>query len=473
MVETPRASKLLIISHEIVGRTMTGPGIRYYHLARVLAQHVPTVLAVPGVVDPALPSPGFTMQPYQRRDWASLAKLVNAATICLLPGDLAAEFSELSAADLCIVIDGYNPLLPEGLALLDPAQPAAAQAWWRQRMLELAPQTLLGDFYLCASERQRDWWIGLLEAHGRINPATYLADPSLRNLLDLTPYGVDEALPEHSRPIIKQVWPGIRADDRLVLWGGGLWPWLDALTAIRAVAKVRETRPEVKLIFPGARHPNPAMAGMPTQLPAAQALAAELNLVDQGVFFGDWVPYADWENVMLESDVALSLHYDTLETRLAYRSRLFEAIRANLPSIVTTGDATSELVQHYQLGVVVDYGDVDGVAAALLQVLDEPAEARQVRFADARRQLSWERMTAPLIHYCLNPHRAADRTEGGLVTGNPYYAQRYAHQLEVALAALRDERDQWQRLAQGYANGRAMRMLLRVSRTLQKLRRPA
>src|SRR5262249_34255083 len=141
--------------------------------------------------------------------------------------------------------------------------------------------------------------------------------------------------------------------DRLVLWAGGLWPWLDTLTAIRAIARVRQTRPEVKLVFPGARHPNPQMAGMPTQLPAAQALAQELDLLDKGVLFGEWVPYADWENVLLESDLTVSLHTDTLETRLAFRSRLFDGIRAGLPAIVTRGDATSELVARYGLGAVV------------------------------------------------------------------------------------------------------------------------
>ncbi len=463
-MDTAHASSLLIISHEVVGKAMAGPGIRYYHLAQVLAQHLPTMLAVPGVVDPELPTPGFTMHQYRRRDWASLAVPVNTATVYLLPGELAAEFPQLVSIQGCIVIDGYNPLLPEGLALLDRTNPAQMAAWWRQRMIDLTPQSLLGDFYLCASERQRDWWIGLLEAHGRINPATYLADPSLRNLIDVAPYGVDEAPLRSNRPIIKNVWPTIQPNDRLVLWGGGLWPWLDALTAIRAVAKVRQTRPEVKLIFPGARHPNPDMAGMPTQLPAAHALAAELNLLDQGVFFGDWVPYADWDSVLLESDVALSLHYDTLETRLAFRSRLFESIRAGLPSIVTTGDATSEIVEHYQLGIVVDYADIDGVAAALHQLLDEPPATRAEQFAVARRQLTWERMAAPLIRYCLNAQRAADRTADGLTAGNPYYAQR----LDPSVAALQRERDQWQQLAQGYANGRVMRLLLSITQALRR-----
>ncbi|WP_376791082.1 hypothetical protein [Thermoflexus sp.] len=42
-----RQGYILIISHDVVGKRMAGPGIRYFHLARVLAQEFETVLAVP------------------------------------------------------------------------------------------------------------------------------------------------------------------------------------------------------------------------------------------------------------------------------------------------------------------------------------------------------------------------------------------------------------------------------------------
>ena len=62
-------------------------------------------------------------------------------------------------------------------------------------------QLALGDFFLCASERQRDFWIGALHTAGRINPQTYAADPTLRSLIDVVPFGLpDEPPPEHSRP---------------------------------------------------------------------------------------------------------------------------------------------------------------------------------------------------------------------------------------------------------------------------------
>ena len=134
---------------------------------------------------------------------------------------------------------------------------------------------------------------------------------------------------------------------------------------------LRERHPRLKLVFPGTRHPNPAMAGMPNQVDAAKALAAELGVMDTAVFFGDWVPYADWPHVLQESDVALTLHFDTVETRLAFRSRVLEYIWAGLPIVATAGDATSDLVAGHGLGVVTAGGRRGGGGGG-----DRPAAVR-------------------------------------------------------------------------------------------------
>lgn len=46
-----------------------------------------------------------------------------------------------------------------------------------------------GDFFLCASETDRDSWLGALAAAGRFRASLYDADPKLRRLLDVAPLG--------------------------------------------------------------------------------------------------------------------------------------------------------------------------------------------------------------------------------------------------------------------------------------------
>lgn len=452
----------LLISHDIVGASMAGPGIRYYHLARVLAKHVDTVLAVPEGSTANLAAAGFEIVDYRGGDWATLEPHVRQAKTCILPSAIADGFPQLTESGACLVIDGYDPLLAEWLALPENEHSDRYTADWQKLMMHLNRQYAMGDFFLCASERQRDWWLGLLEANGRINPATYGADPSLRNLVDVVAYGLPESEPVHTRPTVKGVWKGINASDRVLVWGGGLWPWLDPITAIRAVGLVSQQRSDVRLIFPGTRHPNPILADMPTRLTDAMRLSEELGLRDVSVFFGDWIPYQDWANLLLECDLALTLHHDTLETRLAFRSRVLEYIWCGLPIVATRGDATSELVERYRLGVVVDYEDADAVAEAICRLLDEADNARKARFAEARKALTWETLAAPLVDYCRDPSPAADRTAGNTSAGQLYFPNPWDQ--------LRRERAYWQGRIDAYENGRFMRTMKWINRQTARIK---
>lgn len=463
--------KVLLISHDIVGRQMAGPGIRYYRLALVLAQHVDLRLAAPWTSDNVenapfadLTIPNGEIIQYRRGDWSSISRHVDWADVVILPSDTANDFPELASKKMPLVIDGYNPLIVEFLALHGEQGLVDNASGWQSRMQMLQPQYEIGDFYICASERQRDWWLGLLEAQGRINPWTYNEDPSFRSLIDVVPYGLPDAPPQKTRPVVKGSWPGIGQEDRLILWGGGLWLWLDPLTAIRAVAQVWQHRQDVKLLFPGTRHPNPSVANSASHYTAAKVLAAELGLLDRAIFFGDWLPYEDWPNVLLESDVALSLHFDTIETRLAFRSRILEYIWAGVPSIVSKGDATSDLIAKYELGLVVDFGDVNAVAKGLQRLLETQWVADQA-FDQARDELRWEKIASPLLNFCLRPRQAADRMIPTRTSGNPAWGNRCERmqqlnlELTQTLAEMELEREQQRALIHAYEQGYFMRSM--------------
>jgi glycosyltransferase involved in cell wall biosynthesis len=327
-------------------------------------------------------------------------------------------------------------------------------------------QCQAGDFFICASERQRDWWMGLLEGAGRINVHTYGRDRSLRCLVDVVPFGLPSSPPRHARQVLKGVWPGVGPEDKVVLWGGGIWQWLDPLTAIRAVALVQEQRPDVRLVFPGTRHPN--RAGIPDMPMCRDAvrLAEELGLLDRCVFFGDWVPYEEWPSYLVESDIGLSLHFDNLETRLAFRSRLLDYIWAGLPMVVTRGDATSGLVSRFELGDVVDYGRQDEVADALLRLLEAPQADLLGRFERARVELTWEKAAAPLVAYCRHPRRAPDRVEGVNPSSVAWEWSELAAQPSAELEALRAtvarqdaEITHLRKVIQGFEQGRFIRFM--------------
>jgi hypothetical protein len=174
------------------------------------------------------------------------------------------------------------------------------------------------------------------------------------------------------------------------------------------MGRIQRKRADVRLVFPGTRHPNAAVPAMPV-LQATLDLAERLDLTGRSVFFGDWVPYEDWPNYLIEADVALSLHIDSLEARLAFRSRVLDYIWAGLPMVVSDGDATADIAKDYGLGHVVRPGDVDAVAEAILRLVSEPSGASAPGFRAAKEAFSWERTAQPLIRFCADPVRAPDR----------------------------------------------------------------
>ena len=179
-----------------------------------------------------------------------------------------------------------------------------------------------------------------------------------------------------------------------MLWGGGIWNWFDPLTVIRAVGRLAEARDDVKLLFLGLTHPSGAVGEM-TMADQAVALAAELGLDGRSVFFNRaWVPYDERLAWFAEAAVGVSAHRESLESRLAFRTRLLDHIACGTPLVVTGGDVLADLVQARGMGRVVAAGDVDGWTDALAELLDDDhAHAAASSAATAAQdELSWTRI---------------------------------------------------------------------------------
>ena len=448
-----------MISHDLVGPHMAGPGMRYWELARVLARQLPVVLAAPEGSGAPATEPGLTVEVYARGDAERLRLIVSSAQVVIAPGDTLIEFPFLLDAGKYLVMDGYDPHTFESLAWNEGLPLDTRLRTQNDRLCVLAMQCGVGDFFVCASERQRMLWLGWLEAAGRVNPLTFDDDPTLRKLIDVVPTGIPAQPPQRTTPLARSVIPGIGLQDALLVWGGGIWNWLDPLTLIRAVGKVAEVRPNVRLFFPGPRHPYREFVPDMAMRQAAVQLSEQLGLTGKHVFWGDWVAYHERQNYLLEADIGCSLHFDTVESTFAFRTRILDYVWASLPMVVTRGDATSELVERYGLGVVVDYEDVGGVAQAITQLLSTPREEFRLRFEAAQRDWSWERSARPLVHFCQNPRPAPDRSLPDGYQGLKQAMARIAQQ-DQEIGRLRG-------VIADYENGRFMRLmrwLRRVSR---------
>jgi glycosyltransferase involved in cell wall biosynthesis len=276
----------------------------------------------------------------------------------------------------------------------------------------LAEQLRDGDFFLCASERQRDYWLGALSALHRVNPTTYDDDSSLRSLIDVVAFGIPDQPPQRRGPGLRGAVPGIGADDYVLLWGGGLWNWFDPLSLLRAVAVAAERVPNLRLYFMAAPHPNPAVGEMDVAA-RTRALAEELGLAGTHVFFNErWIDYQDRTGHLLDADVGVSTHADHVETRYAFRTRLLDCIWAGLPVICTSGETLGDMIAARGMGITVPPGSIEELAQAIVE-LAEPARraSASAAMASAAPEFHWSRVIEPLLRFCREPRLAADRRQ--------------------------------------------------------------
>jgi glycosyltransferase involved in cell wall biosynthesis len=402
---------VLIISHDVVGRHMAGTGIRYWEMAHVLAAQQPVTLIAPRPIDLEPRSPAITCGSYAWGDSAALAPWLRKADVVVANGLVLRAHPELAHADLPLVLDLYDPILLENLEAQRAAPAEQRDAQYAADHALLLQQLAAADLLLCATERQRDLYIGTLLAAGHLTPGYIDNDPHLERLITVAGFGLAAQPPTHQRNILRGVLPRIGADDLLLLWTGGLWDWLDPLTLVRAMPRVAECAPHARLVFLAGQHPGGAL---PMQMPEkTRQLAQELGLLNTIIFFYDaWLPYHERANALLEADIAVSLHRSHLETSYAaVRSRFLDHLWAGLPSIVSTGDAVADLVRARNLGYTVAPEDEEATADALCRLATDDTQRQQcaARARETAQHYTWEQTLAPLARFCRAPRRSPQR----------------------------------------------------------------
>jgi glycosyltransferase involved in cell wall biosynthesis len=400
-----RRPHLLIVSNDVVNVKMAGPGIRYLELARVLSADLDITLAIPS--ETKLEVPGLRMVHYWEDRPGSLQVLVENSDLVLISGYMVEKFSFLETTRARLIVDFYDPFVLENLHYY-LHEPVETQERLNEHAVAITNRLAkIGDFFICGNERQYDYWMGVLTANGRMNPRNFIHDASMRSLLDVVGIG----LPNHEprpHPLLRGIHPQIPAEARIVLWGGGIWNWLDPLTLIKAWPQVIARHPEARLVFLGTRHPNP-LVPRHEMAEKAEILAVEVGEKDCSILFFEWLSYEDRESLLCEADVGVTLHPIHVETRYSMRTRVLDYLWARLPILITDGDITSEWVRQYGLGKVVPPFDVEAVADSLNAILDCPKTNWAPAFEPLQDMLRWSQVVKPLLAYCLNGEYAPDR----------------------------------------------------------------
>lgn len=417
VLERVERRRILIVTGDPIGEKMAGPAIRAWNIARLLsADHDVRLVSSTRATTT---NPAFEISSVSGHRPGTMTPHETWADVIIVQGHALAQFPVLVSTNKILVVDIYDPM---HLEQLEQGRGQTMDAWSRQvhdANLDLNHQLELGDFFLCASDRQRSFWLGQLTSVGRVNPYNYARDNDLDQLISIAPFGISSEPPVSTRPALRGVVPGIADGDKVVIWGGGIYDWFDPESLIHAIAALTERHADLRLFFMGTKHPNPNVPEMPAAI-RARALADRLGLTGTSVFFNDtWVDYDERQNYLLEADLGVSTHFQHVETTFSFRTRILDYLWAGLPIVSTRGDSFGDLVATENLGASVPERDVSALADAIETYLydDDAVAAARAGVARVRQEFYWERAMAPLIAFCNAPIRAADRTPNPAESG--------------------------------------------------------
>jgi glycosyltransferase involved in cell wall biosynthesis len=353
--------QVVVHTPDVVGERMAGPGIRAWHVARELARHVPTTLIAK--------SEGIAPDDVPLIVHGTDAARAAIREASVLIGQPARNFRKRRGQR--IVYDLFDPLVLElrelygNLPSLRQRVHLAAE-WWR-----LAEALMRADLLICAARKQRVFYEGLQSGDAR--------------WLEI-PFGIDLA---DTRACEK-------SRDNVVIWGGGVWEWLDPATAIDAVVRVNRDGVRAKLLFLGRARPNRDLIDRRRDDRFEQLLAHGGPHVAANE---EWVPYRERLSWLRAGKIAIMLHRRTAEADYSIRTRLFDAIAAGVPVVATAGGFAAELVEQEGLGIVVPPGNTDAVAAAIRRLLTDDAffSACVQSLERIRPRFAWDVVTRPLV----------------------------------------------------------------------------
>lgn len=353
--------QVVVQTPDVVGERMAGPGIRAWHIARELAKHVPTTLIAKS--EGAAPN---DVPLIEHGTDAARAAIRDAS---VLIGQPARNFRK--RRNQKIVFDLFDPLVLElrelygNLPSLRQRVHLAAE-WWR-----LSEALLRADLLVCAARKQRRFYESL-----QSGDAPWLE----------IPFGIDL---DETRACEKP-------KDNVVIWGGGVWEWLDPATAIDAVQRINHEGLRAKLLFLGRTRPNRNLIDRRRDDRFEELLARGGAHVAANE---EWVPYRERLSWLRAGKIAIMLHRRTAEADYSIRTRLFDAIAAGVPVVATAGGFAAELVEQEGLGIVVPPGNTDAVVAAIRRLLTDDAffSACVQNLERLRPRFAWEVVTRPLV----------------------------------------------------------------------------
>lgn len=380
-------SRVVIFSTGVVRERLIGPEIRVWEIARNLTKKGHTVtLAVPNADFPA--NTPFKIVQYGSDN---MKIITEGKDVAVLQGEIFNKFMQ-SGTSIPIVCDLYDPYIVECLHLDPKAYPSAVQ--------KLKTQLLGGDFFLCASESQRLFYLGMLAALGKLDHARFAEFTQFENIIDIVPFGASSENLSFARCR--------SSSNETTIFLGGVYTWYDPFVCLDGLKLLVATRKDIRFLF--IRFPFVIPPIQETEQKVLQ-YASRIGVADH-IIFDEWVPYEERSRLYERIDIALVIHKTTLESILSFRTRVLDFLSFGVPVITNKGGDLEKMIEDRSSGIVIEELSPEAIAKAVIQLKENQRECDEI--VERGRSLIrdcflWENVIAPLDRYC----RSASETAAG------------------------------------------------------------
>ena len=182
----------------------------------------------------------------------------------------------------------------------------------------------------------------------------------------------------------------------VVMWIGGFYPWHDLSLLLESFALIMQQHPDAKLVLVGDGQTRSSVEDMITK-----------NEMRHAVIMTGAVAHSQVPEMLSIADVAVvpSAPVPASQGGTGTPLKLFEYMAAGKAIVATAHIEAAEVIRDGYNGLLVDAGDINKFAEAILRLIDEPEE--RVRLGrNARQQAtelySWEQYTRRLEEIYLN-----------------------------------------------------------------------
>lgn len=364
------SKKILLISNLPILEQNSGPAIRYINIAKVLVKKYKCCLF-------ASKSSKNQQEKYTFLKCGNIFKYIKELKKSDIVINQPSRLRYLFFARLFrkkIIIDLYDPTDIENLEMYKYTNSLKSRMIRMYSKCRLIYALKIGDYFLCTSEIQKDYWIGYLQAVGRITMNEYKKNSKLEHLIGYLPFGVEENITNVQNNPILDIFPNIKKTDKIIIWAGGVWNWFDSQNLIYAMERIYHKRDDIKLLFLGIPQ-NHLDEDKYVNLKQTIELSKKLEIYNKNVFFNnEWVNYDKRSEYLANSYIGISLHYDNLETRYSFRTRILDYLWADIPFVASKNDYFDYLNKQYNISESVECNHIDAIEKGILNLIEDEKE---------------------------------------------------------------------------------------------------